>query len=54
MKRQIDDLSRGGNGRTPALPSGDGTPSHLADAILRIDRELQGLRRNGGHAAKRR
>ena len=51
MKRRIDDLSRSGNGRTTAVAPGDGAPDHLADAIMRIDRELQGLRRSGGHAA---
>jgi hypothetical protein len=49
MKRRIDVLSRAGNGRT-AAPPGDGAPSHLADAIMRIDRQLQGLR-NGAPAA---
>jgi localization factor PodJL len=50
MKRRIDDLLRAGNGRTAAPLPSDSSPAHLADAIMRIDRELQGLRRNGGHA----
>jgi localization factor PodJL len=48
LKSQIDLLSQGNHGRTAArFPHDDGTPNaYLADTIARIDRQLEGLRRN--------
>jgi len=51
IRQRIDDLSRAGNGRAAAPLRNDTAPVYLTDAIMRIDRELEGLRRHRGRAA---